>query len=339
MTDDGFKVESGKTNFSLTVASVAGKQRIFKLTGLAHEITGVKVAQKKGSQTVSLKLAKKEKKTWHKLLDDASTKEAVADDTANSNTNITSCANQSTLSDFSKNLEEPSPTVNEGETDDQIRGMDSHEIQCEKEYWNDLPADTGTLFFPDKIVMEQHNLTHFPSQPWCKVQEAIKGLNDEHSKFEIEQVNVTDTRQCVISTIDHVEQVDHRKTGKGKSKHTGKGKGKHVDVVETEQPQPSETATTVLAIVEGDADESMDMVRPNGAEAWRLIHSRYAQNNLTADMISGSLFHDHADEHNQLPDEFVVSMESKEQKQTEDLAGMQVHHHELRILLPRSLDE
>ena len=56
-------------------------------------------------------------------------------------------------------------------------------------------------------------------------------------------------------------------------------------------------------------------------------------------MISGSLFHDHADEHNQLPDEFVVSMESKEQKQTEDLAGMQAHHHELQILLPRSLDE
>ena len=73
VTDDAFKVESGKTNVSLTIASVAGKQRIFKLTGLAHEITGVKVAQKKGKQTVSLKLAKKEKKTWHKLLDDAST--------------------------------------------------------------------------------------------------------------------------------------------------------------------------------------------------------------------------------------------------------------------------
>ena len=42
---------------------------------------------------------------------------------------------------------------------------------------------------------------------------------------------------------------------------------------------------------------------------------------------------------NQLPDEFVVSMESKEQKQTEDLAGMQVRHHGLQILLPRSLDK
>ena len=36
-----------------------------------------------------------------------------------------------------------------------------------------------------------------------KVQKSIKGLNDKHSKFEIEQGNVTDTPQCVISTIDH----------------------------------------------------------------------------------------------------------------------------------------
>ena len=26
--------------------------------------------------------------------------------------------------------------------------------------------DPGT---PDQIVMEQHNLTHFPGQPWCKM--------------------------------------------------------------------------------------------------------------------------------------------------------------------------
>ena len=91
VADDAFKVEKGKTNVSLTIASVAGKQRIFKLTGLAHEITGVKDAKKKRKQTVSLKLAKREEKTWHKLLDDrqhatesshiASTKEVVADDT------------------------------------------------------------------------------------------------------------------------------------------------------------------------------------------------------------------------------------------------------------------
>ena len=78
-------------------------QRIFRLIDLAHEITGVKVAQK----------------TWHKLLDDrqhatesshiAPTKEAVADDTANGKTDITFRVSQTTLSDFSKNVEEPSP--------------------------------------------------------------------------------------------------------------------------------------------------------------------------------------------------------------------------------------
>ena len=55
------------------------------------------------------------KKTGHKLLDDASTNEAVADDTANRDTNITSCVSQTTLSDFFKNLEELSHTENEEE--------------------------------------------------------------------------------------------------------------------------------------------------------------------------------------------------------------------------------
>ena len=54
------------------------------------------------------------------------------------------------------------------------------------------------------------------------------------------------------------------------------------------------------------------------AEAWRLVHSRYAQNTLTTEMICGS---------------------PKEQKHTEDLAGIQAHHHGQQILLPRSLDE
>ena len=124
------------------------KQQIFKLIDLAHEITGAKVAQK----------------TWHKLLDDASTKGAVADDTANSNTNITVISPRTW-----RNL----LTENEEEIDDQTRSMDSHEIQCENEYGIHPRADTGTLLFPDKIVMERHSLTHFPSQPWCKVQESI----------------------------------------------------------------------------------------------------------------------------------------------------------------------
>ena len=213
--------------FNLTVTVCT--QQISQLIDLAHEIPSVKVAQK----------------TWHKLVDDASTKEAVADDTANS-----------------------------------------------------------------------------------QDQESVKGLNDKNCEFEMKQGNVTDTHQCVISIIDHGEQIDYRNIGKSK----------HVDVVETEQLQPSGTASTMSAIESGDYDENMNTVRTE-AVAWRLIHSRYAQNTLTTEMISGSLLHHRADEHNQLPDEFVVSMESKEQKQTEDLAGMQAHHHELQILLPRSLDE
>ena len=134
--------------------------------------------------------------------------------------------------------------------------------------------------------------------------------------------------QCAISTVDNGEQVDHRNTGKGKSKHTGKGKGNHVDVVETNQP--SETASTVLAVESGDFEENMNMVRTE-AEAWRPIHNQYAQNTLTTGMISGSLLHDHADKHNQLPDE--------SKKQTEDLAGIQAQHQEQQIFFPRSLGE
>ena len=116
MTEDAFKAESGKTNVSLIIASVAGKQRIFTLTGLAHEITGVKVVQKKGKQTVSLKLAKKEKKTWHKLLGEVSTKEAVVDDTANNSyTSITSRCQPNDTERFLQELEEPSHTERGGD--------------------------------------------------------------------------------------------------------------------------------------------------------------------------------------------------------------------------------
>ena len=45
------------------------------------------------------------------------------------------------------------------------------------------------------------------------------------------------------------------------------------------------------------ADDNMNGVKPK-VEAWRLIHSRYAQK--TTEMISRSLLHDSADKHNQL---------------------------------------
>ena len=185
---------------------------------MAHEIKGVKVVQKKGKQTVSLKLAKKEKKTWHKLLSEASTKEALAEDTANSYTSITSRVSQTTLSDFSKNLEEPSPTEKEEAIDDQTRSIDSHEIQCEKEY------DIGTLFLPGKIVMEQQNSTPSPRQSWSKetkssgFEESVgDSINDQKptvnpgrrstvtelandSKFSVERTTVTTSSLNTMGT-------------------------------------------------------------------------------------------------------------------------------------------
>ena len=95
----------------------------------------------------------------------------------------------------------------------------------------------------------------------------------------MKQVNVTETRQCVSSTIDHGEQIDHRKYCQGKSEHTNKGRGKHAKVVEKRVSLLKQT-TTALAIAGGYAEERMDMVRPETEEA---------QNTLTAELLSGSL--------------------------------------------------
>ena len=55
------------------------------------------------------------------------------------------------------------------------------------------------------------------------------------------------------------------------SRNPGKGEDNQVDVVETNRP--SEAASTMLVSESGDADESMNLVKP-GTEAWRPIHSR-----------------------------------------------------------------
>ena len=39
--------------------------------------------------------------------------------------------------------------------------------------------DPGT---PDQIVMEQHSLTHFPCQPWCKMCVESRGRDSPHRK-------------------------------------------------------------------------------------------------------------------------------------------------------------
>ena len=81
VTEDAFKAESGKTNVSLTIASVAGKQRIFTLTGLAHEITGVKVCPEE-MKTDGFPEARERRKRKLGISCSVkpSTKEAVADE-------------------------------------------------------------------------------------------------------------------------------------------------------------------------------------------------------------------------------------------------------------------
>ena len=108
---------------------------------------------------------------------------------------------------ISKNLEEPSPTENEEEIDDQIRSMDSHARHCEKKYWSDLRADTGTLFFPGKIVMEQHNLTHFPSQSLSKetecsgFEETVGDSTNEQHSAKMPEMWIANTNPGRRSTV------------------------------------------------------------------------------------------------------------------------------------------
>ena len=87
-----------------------------------------------GDSRIEISTLTKDQKALHIALK----KETVAEDTANNNTSITSRVSQTTLSDFSKNFEDSSPTENEEAIDDQTRSVDSYEIQCEKEYWSDL---------------------------------------------------------------------------------------------------------------------------------------------------------------------------------------------------------
>ena len=42
------------------------------------------------------------------------------------------------------------------------------------------PATLRDIGTPDQIEMEQHNLTHFPSQPWCKMCVESRGRDSPH---------------------------------------------------------------------------------------------------------------------------------------------------------------
>ena len=100
----------------------------------------------------------------------------------------------------------PSHTENEEEIDDQTSSMESHEIQRE-EYWSDLRTETGTLFLPGKIVMEQHSLTHFPCQSWSNEtksygfeESVVESTNDQDSA-KMPEMWITNTISGRRSTV------------------------------------------------------------------------------------------------------------------------------------------
>merc|ERR1719193_2860460 len=69
LKEDAFVTESSETSASLCIAMADGKKKRFALAGLSNEIDGVKVVQKKGKNTVVLKLQKKEERPWFALVE------------------------------------------------------------------------------------------------------------------------------------------------------------------------------------------------------------------------------------------------------------------------------
>ena len=69
-----------------------------------------------------------------------------------------------------------------------------------------MPARPATLKdpgTPDQIVMEQNNLTHFPSQPWCKMCVESRGHDSPHQE------------QSEIDAVVPQLQFDNRYMGDG----------------------------------------------------------------------------------------------------------------------------
>ena len=79
VVEQAFRAGAGDTDVSITIASVAGKQRIFRLTGLANEIAGVEVAQKKGKQLIDEFVDKEMKQNAENLKRDLAFPEKLAD--------------------------------------------------------------------------------------------------------------------------------------------------------------------------------------------------------------------------------------------------------------------
>ena len=76
------------------------------------------------------------------------------------------------------------PLVTAGVSDDVAQELQMpigpHALEDVEEPMPSRPAtlkDPGT---PNQIVMEQHSLTHFPSQPWCKICVESRGRDSPH---------------------------------------------------------------------------------------------------------------------------------------------------------------
>ena len=98
--------------------------------------------------------------------------------------------------------------------------------QCEKESGSDLRADTGTLLLPDKIVMEQHSLTHFPSQPWSKetkssgFEESVGELTNDQDSANMLEMWITNTISGRRSTVMELASATPLNESKFSSKQT-----------------------------------------------------------------------------------------------------------------------
>ena len=150
--------------------------------------------------------------------------------------------------------------------------MDSHEVQCEKEYGSDPRADTGTLFFPEKIVMEKHSMTPSPNQSWSTetkspgFEEPVgDSINNQNSK-----PTVNPGRRSTEMELANESKFSGEQTTFATSSLNTMGAKKKYKSADDDTMQ---------------VDESPNGEKP-GAEEWRLKNSRKAHNTLTTDMIS-----------------------------------------------------
>mmetsp|Transcript_29229 Transcript_29229/g.67289 ORF Transcript_29229/g.67289 Transcript_29229/m.67289 type:complete len:182 (-) Transcript_29229:66-611(-) len=69
VAEDALHLSSSERELSFVIDNIAGKRRGLALSGLLHEIDGVKLSRKIGKNTVVLKLQKKEETHWWKLVE------------------------------------------------------------------------------------------------------------------------------------------------------------------------------------------------------------------------------------------------------------------------------